>query len=400
MTDAGTHALLKKCADAVALRTVHRGVYSPDSTHTVSWPSLENCAWSTLDTPVAPVKLTHPGVAQLHSLTDPLLSLFDNNPNLQAIVLQLHDSDARAVVEHVKKSCGGPNRGMSLYLREWEMQDGSPGIHVSGDLAAGWRKWECKAQQVQRGHWEDTAPLYSLHSQSPWSSHADLEGHTLPTWYKGTGMHPSLFFPLTTTPLFGVEHHRVSIPVDVVDHRHVDDLKELPQWGHAFQSAFISVNWMDKLQDEYGELRADAGLNIFNEDWPAETRTGDSDTRRTMTPPEGGAMYSFAREVLIPHLETHLGWKCPVVNVTTFIVVKAGTVDVKKKQRGTVTLTSAMLPARTNTMLFACFRCSPPHLMMVVLGILWLHPTRASPTLGWWPQWPHWTSGMCGWAMH
>ena len=75
------------------------------------------------------------------------------------------------------------------------------------------------------------------------------------------------------------------------------------------------------------------GLNIFNEDWPAEsTRAGDSDTRRTMTPPEGGAMYSFAREVLIPHLKTHLGWKCPVVNGTTFIVVKAGTVDVEKKQ--------------------------------------------------------------------
>ena len=121
MTDAGTHALLKKWADAVALRTVHRGVYSPDSTRTVSWPSLENRAWSTLDTPVALVKLTHPGIAQPHSLTDPLLSLFDNNPNMQAIVLQLHDSDARAVVEHVKKSCGGPNRGMSLYLREWEM---------------------------------------------------------------------------------------------------------------------------------------------------------------------------------------------------------------------------------------------------------------------------------------
>ena len=79
VTDAGTHALFKKWADAVALRTVHRGVYSPDSTRTVSWPSLENCAWSTLDTPVALVKLTHPGVAQPHSLTDPLLSLFDNN---------------------------------------------------------------------------------------------------------------------------------------------------------------------------------------------------------------------------------------------------------------------------------------------------------------------------------
>ena len=84
------------------------------------------------------------------------------------------------------------------------MTDGSPGVHVSGDVAAGWCKWECKAQQVQRGLWEDTAPAYSLHSQSPSSWHADLEGHTLPTCYKGTGMHPSLFFPLTTTPLFGV----------------------------------------------------------------------------------------------------------------------------------------------------------------------------------------------------
>ena len=80
-----------------------------------------------------------------------LLSLFDNNPNLQAIVLQLQQSDARAVVENVKKSCWGPNRGMSLYVREWEMQYGSPGIHVSGDVAAGWRKWECKAQQCSGG---------------------------------------------------------------------------------------------------------------------------------------------------------------------------------------------------------------------------------------------------------
>ena len=136
MTDVGTHALLKKWADAIALRTVHRGVYSPAKTRTVSWAYLENCAWSTLDTPVAPRKVTQPGVAQPHSLTDPLLSLFDNNPNLQAIVLQLHDTDARAVVEHVKKSCWGPNRGMSLYLREWEMLDGTPGIQVSGDWLA------------------------------------------------------------------------------------------------------------------------------------------------------------------------------------------------------------------------------------------------------------------------
>ena len=215
-------------------------------------------------------------------------------------------------------------------------------------------------------------------------------------------MHPSLFFPLTTTPLFGVEHHRVSIPVDVVDHRHVDDLKDFKQWGHAFQSGFISVNWMDKLQDEYGELGANAGLNIFNVDWPAETRAGESHTRRTMTPPEGGAMYSFAREVLIPHLETHLGWKCPVVNVTTFIVVKAGTVDVEKKQcwHRDINLSYVAGPDQHHVIcLFLMFSPTPDD-GLIVLGILWLHPTRASRTLGWWPQWPHWTSGMCGWAMH
>ena len=66
-------------------------------------PYIQNCAWCTLDPPVALVRVTHPDVAQPHSLTIPLLSPFDNNPNLQAIVLQLHDTDARAVVEHVKK---------------------------------------------------------------------------------------------------------------------------------------------------------------------------------------------------------------------------------------------------------------------------------------------------------
>ena len=65
-----------------------------------------------------------------------------------------------------------------------------------------------------------------------------------------------------------------------------------------------------------------------------------------------------------------------------------------------MTLTSAMSPVRTNTMLFVCFRCSAPHPMMVVLGTLWFHRTQASRTLGWWAHWPHWTSGMCGWAMH
>ena len=324
MTDAGTDTLLKKRADAVALCTVQRGVYSTDSTRTVSWASLENCAWSTLDTPVAFVKLTQPGVAQPHSLTGPVLSLFDINRNLQAVVLQLHDTDARVMAEYVKKSCGGPNRGMSLYLRDWEMPDGSPRSHVSGDLVAGWRKWDCNPQQVQRGHWEDTAPLYSLPSQSAWSWHADLAGHTLPTWYKGIGMHPSPFSPLTTTPLSGVEHHRVPVPLEVGDHCHDDDLKGLPQWGHAFQAGFISEAWVEKLEGHYGKLRGDAAVNIFNGDWLAETRAGDTDTRRTVTPPASGALETFAREVLITHLETHLGWNLPVVNVTTFIVVRAG----------------------------------------------------------------------------
>ena len=154
------------------------------------------------------------------------------------------------------------------------MPEGSPGIPVWGDLTAGWRTWECKAQQVQRGHWEDTAPLYSLQCQSPRSRHADLEGVSPPTWYKGTGMNPSLFSPLATIPLFGVEHHRVSIPVEVVDHRHVEDLKELPQWGHAFQTGFSSVDWMEQLEDEYGELKGDAGVNIFNGEWPVRLVQG------------------------------------------------------------------------------------------------------------------------------
>ena len=91
------------------------------------------------------------------------------------------------------------------------------------------RKWEWKAQQVQRGHREDTAPLFSLDPQSASSWQHIFKGQNLHTWCKGIGMHPSLFFLLMTTPLLGVEHHRVHTPLKVADHRHDDDLKGLPQ---------------------------------------------------------------------------------------------------------------------------------------------------------------------------
>ena len=59
MANAGTHALLKTWTDAV----VPRGVYGPDSTHTLSWASVENPAWSILNTPYARVKVIQPNVA-------------------------------------------------------------------------------------------------------------------------------------------------------------------------------------------------------------------------------------------------------------------------------------------------------------------------------------------------
>ena len=97
--------------------------------------------------------------------------MFDNNRDRQVIVVHLHDGDARLVNEHVKKKLG-PKRPISSYLREWEMPDGSPRIQVSCGVAAGRRKWECKAQEVHRGHWEDNTLLDSLHTQSPWFSMA------------------------------------------------------------------------------------------------------------------------------------------------------------------------------------------------------------------------------------
>ena len=107
MTDASTHALPKKWANAVALRTLHRGVYSLDSSRTVSWASLENCAWSTLDPLVALVRVTQPGVAEHHSLPYPLLSLFDNNPNPQAMVLIAMTRMPALLRSTPKKAAGG-----------------------------------------------------------------------------------------------------------------------------------------------------------------------------------------------------------------------------------------------------------------------------------------------------
>ena len=62
---------------------------------------------------------------------------------------------------------------MTLYLRDWEMPDPSPGIQVSGDLAAGGRKWEC---------WEDTDPA------TP--STPNRHGPGMPIWRATPSLYP------------------------------------------------------------------------------------------------------------------------------------------------------------------------------------------------------------------
>ena len=57
--------------------------------------------------------------------------------------------------------------------------------------------------------------------------------------------------------------HRVFIPGEFVDQRHVDNLEDLPQWGNALQTGFISVDWMDKLEDEFVETFGGMRGSIF-----------------------------------------------------------------------------------------------------------------------------------------
>ena len=161
--------------------------------------------------------LNKAGVGEPSSLTDPIINVLDNNNPVLACMFTLNPSDADTASAFVKKSCAGPSSLTRYYLCEAEVSEGVFGIEVLGHSNPGWLKWEGRSQQVGKDFWDTMLPINSLSSKSPWEWQGELEGHTLPTWYKANPNHPAIVLPPPSTlPLIGDEHGRVEVGEDVL----------------------------------------------------------------------------------------------------------------------------------------------------------------------------------------
>ena len=104
-------------------------------------------------------------------------------------------------------------------------------------------KWEGRSQQVGKDFWDTVSPINSLSSKSPCEWQGELEGHTLPTWYKATLNHLDIVLPPSTLPLIGDEHGRVEVGEDVLGM--VGNL--LPKCGYAFLRGVFSPELMERI---------------------------------------------------------------------------------------------------------------------------------------------------------
>ena len=117
-------------------------------------------------------------------------------------------------------------------------------------------------------------PISSLRSKSPWEWQGELEGHTLPTWYKATANHPAIVLPPSTLPLFGHEHGRVEVGVDFLGMVCNEALTLLSECGYAFLRGVFSRELIGRIIHLYAPTPAQ-GIHTFDETWPSGTRPVD-----------------------------------------------------------------------------------------------------------------------------
>ena len=270
------------------------------------------------------VVVSNTGVGEPASLTDPIITFLDNNPHVLACKVTLNPSDSDDATAFIKKSCSGPSSLTPYYLREAAVSEGVFGIDVSGDSNPGWLKWEGRSQQVGKEFLDTLSPVTSLSSKSPWEWQGDLEGYTLPTWYKATANHPAIVLPPSTLPLIGDAHGRVEVGDDVLGVVGNEALPLLPKCRFAYLRAVFSTELMGRIAQLYAPTPAQ-GINIFNGNWPSRTRPVDAPVRIMYPQADEESALHKAEGLLTNLYRSDLGLENPVFNVVCFIVVKKGT---------------------------------------------------------------------------
>lgn len=160
-----------------------------------------------------PVAAARPG-----ELSDGLVTLFHEAPNLEGLVLVMPEASSAAVLDALhqfERPEPGPRR--AVRLREIDGRLTFAGKAIKGTSYAGYGSLAHNASAVTGPHFEDSSPVRSLHTHERLVWATDLSGVTTPERYTSTGAEVPLAFPASAEALIGTDDGRVAVsPFQVV----------------------------------------------------------------------------------------------------------------------------------------------------------------------------------------
>ena len=149
-----------------------------------------------------PLTADQPGV-----LSDHLIALFHQAPNLQGLVLNLPVASSDTLLEALE-ACDRPKPGGRKvhWLREVE---GQLTFARKATGASGYGQLACNIAPIISPHFDDTAPVRSLHAAQRLVWASEIHGMTNPERYTSVGGEVPLTFPAVAEPMIGTDDGRV-----------------------------------------------------------------------------------------------------------------------------------------------------------------------------------------------
>ena len=167
----------------------------------------------------------------------------------------------------------------------------------------------CTISPITSPHFEDTAPLRSLHSQERLVWASDIQGMTSPERYTSVGGKVPLTFPAVAEPRIGTDDDRVVAPVSrAVNH----DLADLVAEQHTLVDQILSAEEVTTLGDLCNAAPHRAKYKPIFQVAPWEKRIPDSRERTAWYPSgkDGAAAVGIVLQIA-KQVEDACGTKLP-----------------------------------------------------------------------------------------
>ena len=240
-----------------------------------------------------PLTADQPGV-----LSDHVIALFHQAPNLKGLVLNLPVASSDTLLEALE-AFDRPKPGARKVHRLREVE-GQLMFARKATGASGYGQLACNIAPITCPHFDDTAPVRSLHSAERLVWASDIHGMTTPERYTSVGGEVPLTFPAVAEPMIGTDDGRVVAPVfRGVNH----DLADLVAEQHTLVDEILSPEEVTALGDLCNAAPHRAKYKPIFQVAPWEKRIPDSRERTAWYPagkdaaPAAGIILRIAQQV-------------------------------------------------------------------------------------------------------